>query len=94
MNQFIHHVPHETKSLGGEAAFLQTEEAQQLINQIQQHLSENEAKAILYRYQHECTLEETADKMGLQPKTISRYVSVGLKKIREIVKNKERADKP
>lgn len=75
-----------------EADFFKQEEAQILFDQIEQYLQTNEAKAILYRFKYEYTLDETARKMGLQPKTISRYVSVGLKKIREILKHKERAE--
>jgi RNA polymerase sigma factor (sigma-70 family) len=67
----------------------QGEEARILFQRIQEHLRRNEARAILYRYKHDYTLEETAEKMGIKPRTVIRYVCTGLKKIRELVNKKE-----
>lgn len=90
--QLVHQIRQEQTDERAESDFFQREEARELFHQIERHLQENEAKAILYRYKHDYTLDETAREMGLQPKTISRYVSVGLKKIRELLKDKERAE--
>ena len=91
-HQLVHQARQEQSNEGAETDFFRREEVQELFVQIERHLQANEAKAILYRYKHEYTLDETAREMGLQPKTISRYISVGLKKIREILKDKERAE--
>ncbi len=66
------------------------EEAQALFHRIETHLSRNEARAILYRYKYDYSLEETAREMGVKPKTISRYISVGLKKMKHFLHKKER----
>ena len=91
-HQLVHLVRQEQTDQRAETDFLRREEARELFTQIERHLQKNEAKAIVYRFKHEYTLDETAREMGLQPKTISRYVSVGLKKIRELLKDKERAE--
>ncbi len=67
----------------------QNEQVRLLFDRIEQHLKHNQARAILYRYKYNYTLEETAEKMGLKPKTVIRYVSIGLKKLRELIKQKE-----
>lgn len=75
-----------------EAIVSQTEEVGLLFDRIREHLKKNEARAILYRFQLDYTLEETAEKMGLKPKTVIRYICIGLKKIRELVSDKERTE--
>jgi RNA polymerase sigma factor (sigma-70 family) len=72
----------------------QSEEVRILFDRIQEHLSRNEARAILYRFKYDCTLEETAKTMGLKPRTVIRYVCTGLKKLRELVNKKESEEQP
>ena len=69
----------------------QQEQAEEIYRILQIYLTENEARAITLRYKHEYDIHKTAETMGVQPKTISRYVCIGLKKIREVFKKRERA---
>lgn len=66
-------------------------ENEQLFDRINKYVTKNEARAIFYRCKQGFSLAEAAEKMGVLPKTITRYVSSGLRKIRE-KKMKERAD--
>lgn len=58
---------------------------------IKDQLTENQARAVLFRYQHHLEIEEIAQRMKIKPRTVSRYVSVGLKKIRALL-NKDEKD--
>ena len=51
---------------------------------VNHHLSKKEAKAITYRYKDNCTIQETADQMNIKARSVSRYVSVGIKKLKTI----------
>ncbi len=61
------------------------EEVEKMFELIYRHLPSNEALAIKLRYSNNCDIEEAACEMDVLPRTISRYVSVGLKKIRQIL---------
>jgi RNA polymerase sigma factor (sigma-70 family) len=67
-----------------QAVFADAEEMAALFDKIESCLKTNEGRAILYRYKYDYTLEETAQKMGIKPKSVVRYTCTGLKKIREI----------
>ena len=67
------------------------ENAQKILGLIERHLSKTEVKAILLRYQSQYAIEEVAREMNIKPRSASRYISVGLKKIRSLL-IQERAD--
>lgn len=58
------------------------EQVEGVLEQIKRHLSKRQARAILYRYQYDLEVEEIARRMKVNPRTVTRYVSVGLKKLR------------
>lgn len=63
------------------------DEVDGMIDLIQEHLSQRESEAILLRFKYHYDNEEAAQKMNVQKETLVRYVSVGLKKLREILKS-------
>lgn len=57
---------------------------------IEKYLSPQESQAVLLRYRDRYDLKETAAIMGVKANSAKRYVSVGLKKVRELFQdNKE-----
>ena len=50
-------------------------------------MSPNETRAIILRYMESCDLNEIAAKMNVKKKTASRYISVGVKKLRHSLEN-------
>jgi RNA polymerase sigma factor (sigma-70 family) len=70
----------------------QYENAQKILSLIEKHLSKTEAKAITLRYRNQHTIEEVAKEMDIKPRSVSRYISVGLKKARVLLNIQERAD--
>jgi RNA polymerase sigma factor (sigma-70 family) len=65
------------------------ENAQQILDLIGKHLSRTEVRAILLRYQHQYAIEEVAKEMNIKSRSVSRYISVGLKKIRRFLNSQE-----
>ncbi len=63
------------------------DEVAKTIESIKSYLSEKESQAILLRFRDQCDNEEAAQKMNVQKETFIRYISVGLKKIRDIMKS-------
>lgn len=63
----------------------QLEDVFQAINN---HLSKTEIKAMNHRFRDNCNVQETADRMGVKSRSVSRYVSVGIKKLKDILSEK------
>lgn len=63
------------------------DEVAKTIELVKTYLSEKESEAILLRFRDHYDNEQAAQKMDVQKETLIRYISVGLKKIREIVKS-------
>ncbi|MHC4293229.1 MAG: RNA polymerase sigma factor [Planctomycetota bacterium] len=77
---------HETPP---ENSVIDREEAEKMFGLIQKNLSPKEVKAITLRYLKDDKISNVAEKMGIQKRSVSRYISVGLKKVRHVVKAKE-----
>lgn len=68
------------------------EEADKMLEKIKTCLSEKESQAVLLRYRHLCENEQAAEQMKVTKATFLRYVSIGVKKIRAIVKSSQQAE--
>jgi RNA polymerase sigma factor (sigma-70 family) len=73
-----------------ENGLIETEEIEKMFELIHKHLPKNEANAMEQRYKHNRSINETAAKMGVKPKSVSRYLSAGAKKLRQILGISER----
>jgi RNA polymerase sigma factor (sigma-70 family) len=67
-----------------ENALIEIEEINKLFKLIEKRLPYNEALAVTLRYENSCNTAEIAEKIGVKPRTVSRYISIGLKKIRRV----------
>jgi RNA polymerase sigma factor (sigma-70 family) len=65
------------------------EETSRMFELIEQRLHPSESEAIVLRYKHEMSVEDAAQRMGVESKTLSRYVAVGLRKIRDFLQKTE-----
>jgi RNA polymerase sigma factor (sigma-70 family) len=70
----------------------QHENAQKILALIEKHLSKTEVKAIILRYQNQYEIEDVAKEMNIKTRSVSRYISVGLKKIRQVLNIHEGAE--
>jgi DNA-directed RNA polymerase specialized sigma24 family protein len=68
------------------------DEMDKVVGLVQEYLSRKESEAILLRYKYHYDNEEAARQMNVQKETLIRYVSIGLRKMRDIMKGRERAD--
>ena len=60
------------------------EETRKMFDIIRKNLPEKEALAVKLRYLDGYDISETASVMKVKPRTVSRYISIGLKKLRHI----------
>jgi RNA polymerase sigma factor (sigma-70 family) len=65
------------------------EEISRMLDMLEQRLHPSELEAIRLRYHKELAVEDIAQHMGVESKTVTRYVSVGLKKIRDFLQKTE-----
>ncbi len=62
---------------------LEREDLEMTFQALTKQLSKSEAQAITLRYMNNYNTQETAEKMGVKSRSISRYVSNGLNKLRK-----------
>ena len=60
-------------------------EIERVFKLVREGLSPSEAKAIALRYKDNCNNEEIAEKIGAKKESVSRYICVALKKIRQML---------
>lgn len=68
------------------------DEMDKVVGLIEEFLSKKESEAVLLRFKYHYDDEKAARKMNVKKETLIRYVSTGLKKIRDIIKGKERPE--
>lgn len=68
-----------------EDSLIEIEEMKKMFDVIERCLPRNEALAVTLRYRDNCDTAEVAEKMRVKPRSVSSYVSVGLKKIRHVL---------
>ncbi len=76
-----------------EQELFSAEQMDKAVEMIREYLSEKEAEAVLLRFKYHYDNEQAAQRMNVKKETLIRYVSVGLKKLRQIVKGSASADK-
>jgi len=64
---------------------IQAEERQKRIKLIEKYLPRHEAKAITDYYIHDHNFPNLAKKMNIKKRTLSRYLCIGLKKVRQLL---------
>jgi len=64
---------------------VQTESTKKMFQLIESHLPKREAEVIVHRYGHGLSTTDTAEKMNVNKRDVSQYLSVALKKMREFV---------
>ena len=66
-----------------------SEEIQKVIQIIKKQLPRREAQAVLLRYSQNLNIGEAAKSMQINKRSFSRYLCMGLKKIREIIQKEK-----
>lgn len=68
---------------------IQTEDTKKMFYLIESRLPKREAEVVVQRYGQGLSTTDTAEKMDVNERNVSRYLSVALKKMREFVPKKE-----
>lgn len=72
-----------------ENALIEKEQMDKMLELINGRLPKSQTDAITLRYWHHYDIKEVAKKMGVDVRSVSRYVSVGLRKIRQLLMVKQ-----
>ena len=70
------------------ASLIDVEETTKMFDLIERNLPTKEALAVKLKFRDNCDTEEAAEKMGIKTRSVSRYVSIGLKKISHVLDKK------
>ncbi len=74
-----------------ENALIIREETEKMFRLIEEHLPSSESQAINMKYKDKLSVAEAAKEMAVKKRSISKYIAVGLNKLRRIVTEKEGA---
>jgi RNA polymerase sigma factor (sigma-70 family) len=72
-----------------ENSLIELEEMNKMVKLIEDQLPPSEAQAVVLRYRNHHSTKETAEKMNVNSRSVSRYVSVGLSKIRHFLRGQK-----
>jgi RNA polymerase sigma factor (sigma-70 family) len=72
-----------------ENALIETEEINKMFKLIGGQLPRSEAEAITFRLRDNFSIKEVAKRMHVNSRTVSRYISAGLSKVRHLLNNKK-----
>lgn len=79
-SEIHHNVQYQKKP---EDHLIQGEETEKMFKLATRHLSTVEADVVTLRYKDSCDTTEVSQKLNVSPRTVSRYLSVSLGKIRK-----------
>jgi RNA polymerase sigma factor (sigma-70 family) len=69
-------------------ALIEDEQINKMFNLIQEQLPKSSAQAITLRFRDGRDTKEVAERMGVRRKSVSRYISTGLRRIRKLLSGK------
>lgn len=72
-----------------ENALIETEETEKMFRMIELLLPSSESRAVILKFENDSSIGEVAKQMAVNKRSVSRYISVGLKKLRQFVFEKE-----
>jgi len=72
-----------------ENALIETEETEKMFKAIERFLSHSESQAVTLRFKKDSSIEEVAKQMAVNKRSVSRYISAGLRKFRQFLVEKE-----
>jgi len=89
MNKYAECLNYSVNKNGPENAFVETEQTNKMFRLIEGWLRHSEAQAVTLRYRNSYNIKEAAKKMHVNSRTVSRYISAGLSKVRQFLTLKQ-----
>ena len=75
-----------------EDALMEKEQSDKMIELIKKRVTRNEFKAIASRYRDDLSIKEAADRMNIDDRSVVRYISTGLRKVKKYLAIKQEAE--
>ncbi len=88
MHKYSEYPNHSINKSTPENAFIDIEETNKMFGLIKGRLTNSQYQAMTLRFRTYHSIKEVAEKMGVKSTSVSRYLSIGLKKIRQSLKLK------
>ena len=90
MHKYAECLNYSVNKSSPENALIEVEQTNKMFKLIEGRLPRSEAQAITLRYRNNYNIKEVAKKMKVNNRSVSRYISVGLSKIRQFLTVKKR----
>lgn len=88
VHKYSEYLEHPINNKTPENAFIDVEETNKMFGLIKGRLTNSQYQAMALRYRTDHSIKEVAEKMSVKSTSVSRYLSIGLKKIRCFLKPK------
>jgi len=88
VHKYSEYLEHPINKRAPENAFIDIEETNKMFGLIKGRLKDSQYQAVALRYKSQYNIKEVAEIMGVKRTSVSRYISIGLKKIRQSLKLK------
>jgi len=85
IHKYSKQLTHSINNTSSENALIEKEQLDKTFALIKGRLPNSESQAIFLRYRKHHSLKEVAEKMGVNDRSVSRYICVGLRKIRHFL---------
>ena len=85
MHRYAKNFKYSINKSSPENALIEIEETKKMFELIEGRLPHSQAQAVTLRYRNDYNIKGVAKKMDVNSKTVSRYISVGLSKIRQFL---------
>jgi RNA polymerase sigma factor (sigma-70 family) len=89
MNKYAECLNYSINKNDPENALVEVEQTDKMFKLIEGQLRHSEAQAVTLRYRNSCNIKEVAKKMHVNNRTVSRYLSTGLNKVRQFLTLKQ-----
>lgn len=83
--RYAEHLRYDRFEDSPETIALRTEAMDKIFQLIEEQLPRHQAEAVLHRYKDGRTMQDAASKMNIRQRTLSRYLCMGLKKLRQLL---------
>lgn len=90
MHQYAEGLGNSTDGRKPEDALAEAEQMNKMFEVIGRQLTPTEGQAVSLRYKNNCDIAEIAEKMGVNKRSVSRYIAIGFGKIRRCFKVQSR----
>lgn len=85
IHRYAERLKYSTIEYSSENTLIETEEMNKMFELIEKRLPRSEAQAVALRYRNNHDIEEVAEKMRVNKRSVSRYISIGIGKIRQFL---------